>query len=168
MASKMKDLLDGGARLFAKRPERAALTQSVQAELVGTTEVSVTMDDHSVTFDEPALVGGTNKGPNPTSMTLGCLAACEAIIYRMYSERLEIPFKRLSVTVDGDLDLRGGAGFADIRAGFSDVRMTIRISGPASDERYEELHEAVAANCPVLDTIANPVHVVTTLDVVPT
>ena len=42
-----------------------------------------------------------------------------------------------------------------LRPGFSDVRLTITITGPESDERYQELRVAVDNHCPVLDLFAN-------------
>ena len=97
-------------------------------------------------------------------MTLASLVACEAIIYRFYSERFRIPFDELSVQVEGDLDLRGGLDIEDVRA-----RVPGDSPGRASEgkreprDRYEALHEVVARNCPVLDSLRNPVRVSTTL-----
>ena len=41
-------------------------------------------------------------------------------------------------------------------AGFNDVRLTITITGPESDERYQQLRDVVDAHCLVLDLFANP------------
>lgn len=50
-----------------------------------------------------------------------------------------------------------------MRAGFSDVRLDIQLSGTESDERYEELRQAVDEHCPVLDIFQNPTPVKTTI-----
>jgi len=43
-----------------------------------------------------------------------------------------------------------------VRAGFSDIRLTVTLTGPESDERYQELHEVVDKHCPVLDLFVDP------------
>jgi len=42
-----------------------------------------------------------------------------------------------------------------VRPGFGAVRLDIRISGPETEERYQELRAAVDEHCPVLDLFAN-------------
>jgi uncharacterized OsmC-like protein len=163
MAGTLKELLDGASEFFTAKPEHARQTLKVGCELVGTTEVAVKAGKHTITVDEPKFAGGTDKGQSPTSLVLSALGACEAIMYRCFSERLEIPFDTLRVEVEGDLDLRGGLACGDVSAGFTDVRITIHLEGPEPAERYEELHRTVGANCPVLDTFAQAVSVSTEL-----
>lgn len=165
IASKLKDALDGIIRLYQKRPERGASTLKVSGGLVDTTEMRFEVGGHTVTFDEPKAAGGTDRGPAPTKMTLAVLGACEVIIYRYFSELLEIPFDDLSVDVEGDVDFRGGLGWDEVRSGFSEIRMAVHLSGPEPRERYEELHRRVGRNCPVLDTISEPVRVTTSLEI---
>jgi uncharacterized OsmC-like protein len=58
----------------------------------------------------------------------------------------------------GDVDLRGFFGIDEtIRPGFTRIRLFVTLRGPESDERYEQLVDAVNAHCPVLDIVANPV-----------
>jgi uncharacterized OsmC-like protein len=156
-------MLDGAERLFEKRPDRAAHTVAVRGELVGSTTVAFEIEGHRVTFDEAEYLGGDDRGPNPVAMTLAPLAACEAIIYRYYSERLGIPFDQVEVVVEGDLDLRGGPDIAGVAAGSQAIRLTVELTGPEERSRYETLHDAVARNCPILDTLANGVPVTTAL-----
>ncbi|MDH6247039.1 hypothetical protein M2432_004702 [Mycobacterium sp. OTB74] len=42
--------------------------------------------------------------------------------------------------------------------------MVVTVTGPETDERYRELHEAVETHCPVLDLARNPTVVRTTLE----
>jgi len=58
---------------------------------------------------------------------------------------------------EGDLDARRLFGIEEsVRPGFTDVRLQISITGPETEERYQELRSAVDAHCPVLDLFANP------------
>ena len=63
----------------------------------------------------------------------------------------------ISVNAEGDLDVRNLFGIADeVRAGFSTIRLNISITGPETEDRYQELRAAVDAHCPVLDLFQNP------------
>ena len=56
-----------------------------------------------------------------------------------------------------DLSARKLVGIDEsVRAGFSDIRLTVTRTGPESDERYQELHEVVDKHCPVLDLFVDP------------
>ncbi|MBD2764221.1 hypothetical protein IEE91_03220 [Kocuria sp. cx-455] len=58
---------------------------------------------------------------------------------------------------EGDLDVRGLFGTDDaVRPGFSEVRLTVSISGPESPERYEELGPVVESRCPVQVRLRQP------------
>ena len=41
-------------------------------------------------------------------------------------------------------------------AGFSDIRLSVTLTGPESDARYQELRDVVDTHCPVLDLFATP------------
>ena len=51
------------------------------------------------------------------------------------------------------------------RAGFVVVRLVVRLTGPETEERYEELRAAVDAHCPVLDLVRDPMPVTTRVEV---
>ena len=67
----------------------------------------VTARDFKLTVDEPEILGGTDRGPNPVELVLAALASCQEITYRLYADSLGIPLDGVSVKVTGDLDLRG-------------------------------------------------------------
>ena len=64
--------------------------------------------------------------------------------------------------------MRGFFGLAEsddgVRAGFQEVRVVVRVSGPETPERYRELQDAVDAHCPVLDLTRSPTPVVTRVE----
>ena len=84
------------------------------------------------------------------------LASCQAITYRFWAAKLGIELDGLEITAEGHLDVRGFFGFDDgVRAGFTGVRLEITPAGPETAERYQELADAVATHCPVLDLFTN-------------
>jgi uncharacterized OsmC-like protein len=139
---------------------------SADSTLTGVTEVTVRTATHELTVDEPPALGGDGSAPNPVEYALASLGSCQAITYRFWAEHLGISFDELTVTVDGDIDIRGFFGFNDsIRPGFSAVRVRVGITGPETPERYQQLAAAVDEHCPVLDLFRNPVPVDRTITV---
>lgn len=134
----------------------------VQASLVaGTaTQVSVRARQHRFTIDEPAELGGTDVGPNPVEALLAALGACQVITFQVWADKLGLTFDTLEIDLAGDLDLRGFFGLdEDVRPGFKDIDVRVRLHGSEPAERYAELVEVVERHCPVLDNLSNPVPV---------
>lgn len=95
--------------------------------------------DFTVKIDEPATLGGTDRGPNPVELVLAALGACQEITYRLYADTLGIPVNGVSVKLIGRLDLRGFFAADDgVRPGFKDIHATVTIDSPASadDKRH--------------------------------
>ena len=114
--------------------------------------------------DEPASLGGDDSAANPVEYALGALVGCQVVTYRFWAARLGIRLDDVEIDAVGDLDVRGFFGLDDeVRAGFGDIRLDVRLTGPESPERYAELQQAVDAHCPMLDLFTNPTPVATTV-----
>lgn len=124
------------------------------------TEVTVQAGAHRYTIDEPAGLGGTDKGANPVEHLLGALGACQVITFQVWADKLGIAVEEIDIALTGELDLRGFFGIdPGVRPGFSSIDVAVQISGPETQERYEELVETVERHCPVLDSLGNQVPV---------
>ena len=78
---------------------------------------------------------------------------------------LGIPLEHVSVTLEGDIDLRGFFAVDEsVRPGYQKLRGTVRVVSSADEETLEKLQQAVNAHCPVLDIVSNPVPVELTLE----
>jgi uncharacterized OsmC-like protein len=62
----------------------------------------------------------------------------------------------IAVTVEGDLDLRGTLGTADVPVGFKDIRVRFALSGDVPPDRLEKLKERTEKYCVVLQTLLTP------------
>jgi len=112
--------------------------------------------DFEIRIDEPATLGGTDRGPNPVELVLAALGACQEITYRLYADALGIPVNSISVTLAGRLDLRGFfAADEGVRPGFKDIHAKVTIDSPASADDIERLKATVDRHCPVLDILRN-------------
>jgi putative redox protein len=127
------------------------------------------MRQHTLVVDEPEALGGADTGPNPVEIVLAALGTCQEITYRAYATALGIPLERVSVVLDGEVDLRGFLGVPpNVRPGYRRITGTVTLVSSAPAEELEKLREAVNAHCPVLDIITNKVPVELTLDLRPT
>src|ERR1700744_5794050 len=106
---------------------------TAQGTLVGVTEVAIRTGAHTFRVDEPPALGGADAAANPVQYALASLGSCQAITYRFWAEQLGVAFDKLTVTVEGDLDIRRFLGFDEsVRPGFSAVRVRVGITGPES------------------------------------
>jgi len=103
-------------------------------------------------------VGGAGTGACSGDLLLGALAACAQITCQMVATAMDIPTKRIEVTVEGDLDLRGTLGIAkDVPVGFENIRLHFDVAAPgASAEQLRSLREKTEQYCVVMQTLAHP------------
>jgi uncharacterized OsmC-like protein len=142
------------------------VTVPVRCELLHATAVGIELGTRSLSADEPMILGGRGASPTPAQYLLAALGSSVAISFRYWSDRLGVRFDALRVELSGSIDLRGFIGLGtDLRPGFTDIRLTIDVSGSEPAARYEELRRAVDRHCPVLDALVNEVAVTTVLDV---
>ncbi len=142
---------------IAANPASAQLTYRVRGTGEGSVASRITAGRHEFVVDEPAALAGDDVAASPVEFALGALISCQIVVYRLYAQALGIRVDDIDITAEGDLDAQRLFGIDEtVRAGFGAVRLDVRISGPETAERYDELRAAVDAHCPVLDLFANP------------
>jgi len=110
--------------------------------------------------DEPAVLLGSNTGPNAVEAVLHALASCLAAGFVYNAAAQGINVESLSFDLEGELDLRAFVGLSkDVRPGYEGIRVTYRVKSDAPRERVEALCQYVQDTSPVLDIIRNPVPV---------
>src|SRR5690606_5711599 len=103
-------------------------------------------------------VGGAGTGACSGDLLLGALAACAQITCQMVATAMGIPFERIEVIVDGDMDLAGTLGIRkDVPVGFEQIRTRFEIVAPeATAEQLAALREKTEQYCVVYQTLVNP------------
>src|SRR5579862_5136102 len=88
-------------------------------------------------------VGGAGAGACSGDLLLGALAACAQITCQMVAAAMGVPTRRIEVSVEGDMDLRGTLGIAkDVPVGFESIRLRFDIAAPdATPEQIAGLKE---------------------------
>jgi uncharacterized OsmC-like protein len=103
-------------------------------------------------------VGGAGTSACSGDLLLGALSACAQITCQMVATAMNIPAKRIEVTVEGDLDLRGTLGISkDVPVGFEQIRIRFDIEAPqATTEQLRALQEKTEQYCVVMQTLVKP------------
>jgi uncharacterized OsmC-like protein len=101
-------------------------------------------------------VGGSGTAACSGDLALAALAACAQLTCQMVAANMGHEGVAVSVTVEGDLDLRGTLGTADVPVGFEAIRLQFGLSGDMSAERLEKLKERTERYCVVLQTLLVP------------
>lgn len=115
-----------------------------------------------VTMDEPAELGGTNKGMNPMELILCGLGGCQTIVASVYAESCGVDLKGFWVEIEGELDTDGFMGLSDVRPGYQEIRYKMHVKSDSPEEKIQEFVKTIESKCPVGDTLANKVKFVST------
>ena len=121
---------------------------------------------HSQVFeldeDEPAMLAGTDAGPNPVEYLLTALSGCmtSAMVYHAALRGIHI--ESLECHVEGDIDLQGFLGVSDdVRKGYQDIRVTFKAGASRKDLKRLK---ALSKLSPVYDTILNGTNIDVTVE----
>ena len=101
-------------------------------------------------------VGGSGLAACSGDLLLAALAACAQLTCQMVAANMGLDGLAVSVTVEGDLDLRGTLGTADVPVGFEAIRVHFGLSGDVPAERLDKLKERTERYCVVLQTLLEP------------
>jgi uncharacterized OsmC-like protein len=103
-------------------------------------------------------VGGAGTGACSGDLLLGALAACAQITCQMVATAMGIPTERISVTVEGEIDLQGTLGLSkNVPVGFDSIRIRFDIHAThATAEQLDRLREKAEQYCVVMQTLVRP------------
>jgi uncharacterized OsmC-like protein len=109
---------------------------------------------------EPAILLGTDTGPNPAEYLLHALAACltTSIVYVAAARKVRL--RSVESTLTGDMDVRGALGVSDEpRNGFEHIAVSFRVTGDAPPEKLREVVDRARQRSAVYDMVTNGVPV---------
>jgi len=99
--------------------------------------------------------GGTGLELCSGDMLLEALVACAGVTLKAVATALEIPLRRATVSVEGDLDFRGTLGVAkDAPVGFRAIRLGFQVDSDAPQEKLDSLLKLTERYCVVYQTLA--------------
>ncbi|HEU0193090.1 MAG TPA: OsmC family protein [Gaiellales bacterium] len=142
---------------YRNDPESSRITLRATGSQAGDGAIACSVDIGRAVYEAQAHsgVGGAGTGACSGDLLLGALAACAQITCQMVAESMELDVRRIDVTVEGDLDLRGTLGIdRETPVGFQDIRLRFEIDAPdASREQLDSLARKTERYCVVMQTL---------------
>ena len=131
------------------------MTGVTKARIAGGLRCEIEEGPWKLAADMPVKAGGEDTAPTPGMLGRGALASCLAIGISIWAARLDIPIDALEVEVQANFDVRGELGVGEhIPPGYQEVRYTVSIDSPASQEALVELLETAERHSPYLDVFS--------------
>jgi uncharacterized OsmC-like protein len=117
-------------------------------------------DEFVLDAGEPAILLGTDTGPNPAEYLLHALAACLTTSLVYVAAARGVQLTEVESTLEGDMDVQGALGLSDdYRNGFTQISVSFRVAGDAPEEKLREVVERAQERSAVMDMVSNGVPV---------
>ncbi|WP_053361422.1 OsmC family protein [Bacillus sp. FJAT-27251] len=108
---------------------------------------------HKIAIDEPVAMGGKDSSMDPLSTFLASLIGCENVMAQIIAKEMDFDLQGISFEVEGELDTSGLMGNLEVKPYFEKVVVKAVVETSESQERINEMQEAVDLRCPVFRTI---------------
>lgn len=134
----------------------ADLKFRVKAHSENPTKTIVKARGFEIIVDEPEDLGGTNAAANPVEYVLAAYAGCLNVMAHVCAQEMNIDLKGIKIDIVGALnpDRLFGKSFED-RAGYKEIKVTLKPDCVASEEDIEKWKLAILDRCPVGDNLKN-------------
>ncbi len=144
---------------YRSDPKSSAITLRASGSRAGA-PVACSVDIGRAVYEAEAHrgVGGPGTAACSGDLLLGSLAACAQITCQMVAAAMGIATRRIGVSVEGDLDLRGTLGLdREVPVGFASIRVRFAVDAPdATADQLRALHEKTEQYCVVMQTLTQP------------
>lgn len=110
--------------------------------------------------DEPPVLLGQDRGPNPVEYLLAAVTSCVTSAMVVHAAAKGIQIDEVESSVEGDIDLNGFLGLdPNVRNGYKNIRIRFKIKADVSDEQLQELGKLGPMYSPVYDSVTKGVPV---------
>jgi putative redox protein len=124
----------------------------------------MTAGNHELISDEPAHLGGNDKGPDPYDYLLMSLGSCSVITMKMYADRKKWPVEDIYIELRHFKDhTEDCVECDDPKARIDKVEKEIILKGDLTDEQKEKLLE-ISKKCPVHKTLLGDMEIHSTIE----
>lgn len=118
------------------------------------TEIAI-RDFEPFLIDEPERLGGKDEGPNPLEMVLSSLSGCTSVLIAVVAKEQGFSYEGIEFKNEGSLDPRGFMGVEGVTTYFQSIEFDIILETAESEEKIQQLKEAVEKRCPVMNLLVD-------------
>ena len=111
----------------------------------------------TVSVDEPQLLGGTDRAPNPLEYLLLSQAGCLSIVIGMLAEKRKLRLEEVSVEASSNFELEGF--LAGESVGLREIRLKVGLRSDEDLGTLRSLVEEAERVCPVRNTLSAKLHI---------
>ncbi|QQT26230.1 OsmC family protein [Sphingobacterium spiritivorum] len=122
------------------------ITVTIEQEKYKTT---ITDNVNTLIVDEPAEVGGQDKGLAPTQLLLSSLGSCKAITVRMYADQKKWELNKVIIRLSSEVK-------RSVQQQTTYIKCHISFEGNLDDDQKKRL-AIIADRCPVHKILSNPI-----------
>ncbi len=108
---------------------------------------------HKIAVDEPVTMGGKDSAADPLSTFLASLLACENVMAQIIAKEMEFDLQGISFETEGTIDISGLMGNLEVDPKFQEVTVKAFVKTTETQERIDEMKNAVDLRCPIFRTI---------------
>jgi len=147
--------LDRDLQVEKAEKKETSVAPTLRAETFweGKMKVRVSARGHELLVDEPSELGGEDTAMNPLELLLGALGSCVTLMCVAFAPKFRVNLKDVRATIEGDFDPRGFQGLANVRYGFSQLRLVLHLDAEGDERDVERLAHFAFERCPVADTL---------------
>ena len=123
----------------------------------------VTARGNTFLVDSAPPLGHPSEEMNPVEAMLASLATCGLFVYETAAQEMDIPLNGVAMTVQGDFDVRGLSGAAEVDPYVQEFRAHLTLDGP-NPEQADALFEQWSLRCPIYTTLVQAAPIVVTVN----
>ena len=141
-------------------PNKATAKALVQLSNQPGRAIVTARTNHFLVASAPSL-GHPAEEINPLESMLAALATCGIFVYEKAAQELTIPLESARAVVQGDFDVRGLSGVADVDPRVQQFRVHMTLVGPDATQAAQ-LVEQFSTRCPLYTTLIKSAPIVVT------
>lgn len=150
--------LEQTAKMVAENPEMKMRPWHADVTWKNGVENEVKIREFApFSMDEPEILGGTDKAPNPVEMLIGAAASCFAITFEVMASQNNIELKNVSIEIDAQLNAAVFLGLEEGKGGILNPVITLTADTSADKETLKKVAETALKNSPVINSLKEEV-----------